>query len=262
MRTSHIIVATLCAGAFSVCAEVAPAMNSKGASSVVAPMPLPVPPIPPGVVAPVVTVDPSLVKPDVSEPVQTQINHLLKTNEDLTVQLQKEAARSAGALAEFKLYALASVGALVVLFLVASFALFLFLGKLRRLRADSPPQQVTLLDAQPSSSSFETDRQNVSHVESLDTFVSSLRDDVCALVQRLEMHGHKGSELYLIASKSLPHLERAAGRSKINVMLHANGRELDGASMTFPESSPVLGTSSPSQIHEFAVKQAAARLNS
>jgi hypothetical protein len=229
---------------------------------VVTPLPLPRPPIPPGVVAQVATADPSLVKPDASELVQTQIKNLLKANEDLTVQLQKEAARSAGALAEFKLYALAGVGALVVLFLVASFGLFLFLGKLHRLRTDVPPQQVTLLDAQPSSNSSQTDRQNVGHVESLDTFVSSLRDDVCALIQRLEIHGHKGSELYLIASKILPQLERAAGRSKVNVMVHANGRELDGASMTFPEISPVLGASSPSQIHEFAVKQAAARLKS
>lgn len=80
--------------------------------------------------------------------------------------------------------------------------------------------------------------------------VEELRDDTARLVQRLEIHGHQNTELHSVASKLLPALEREAGRTAVNVRKQTTGVALEDIAVPLQERAPVLGTTSPRDLHK------------
>jgi hypothetical protein len=92
----------------------------------------------------------------------------------------------------------------------------------------------------------------------LQDLITFNRDAIAALLQRLQIHGQQQSEIYVTVQRMLPVLERESGRAAVKVPELTKGVALAGPDHDLKAAAPVLGRTSPTDIHQLAVASALA----
>jgi hypothetical protein len=79
--------------------------------------------------------------------------------------------------------------------------------------------------------------------------VATTRDANAILLQRLEQHGHKDTDLYAQLVRSQPALERESGKSRVAISPFTNDKLLVDTNRPLQPKAKVLGHSDPGELH-------------
>lgn len=83
----------------------------------------------------------------------------------------------------------------------------------------------------------------------LQQLVALTRDTNALLMQRLERHGHKDTDLFTQLLRSQPALERESGRSPVSIAALTGGKLLADVNHPLQGKAKVLGHSDPGELH-------------
>lgn len=90
----------------------------------------------------------------------------------------------------------------------------------------------------------------------LQQLITVARDANALLLQRLERHGHRETDLYTQLARAHPSLERESGRSRVSMTEWTDGKVLADVPHTMQQKSKVLGRSDPAELHREAARRA------
>lgn len=85
------------------------------------------------------------------------------------------------------------------------------------------------------------------------------RDTNAALLQRLQLHGHQNTDVFMTVQRSLPALERESGRSIVRVKDYSKDVALVDDTRELTPKSVVLGRGDARTIHQHALEGALAQ---
>ena len=90
----------------------------------------------------------------------------------------------------------------------------------------------------------------------LQQLIAATRDANALLLQRLERHGHRETDLYTQVARTQPSLERESGRSGVSVSKLTEGKALADVAHPMQAKSKVLGRSDAADVHREATRRA------
>lgn len=101
----------------------------------------------------------------------------------------------------------------------------------------------------------QSDLRNISKLP-LQDVICVTRDIHALLMQRLQLHGHENSDLFVQMSRLVPALERESGRSRVSLSDLTRGEPLSDVAHPMQARAKVIGKSDPSEVHQAALSRA------
>lgn len=83
----------------------------------------------------------------------------------------------------------------------------------------------------------------------LPQLIAAARDTSSLLLERLQMHGHTQSDLYVQIGRAMPALEREAGRAQTRLSQVTSGQALAGVAHEMLPAAKILGRTSGEDVH-------------